>query len=240
MSKVKIYDGMTFDMATSDVLECGKVSYVDSENVALCGGGGGKTSKTTSGYAEQYKPEIQSMLDEAKRMYDAGELGQVAEFSDLQKKLYGADGIASKTADNEAALAQSMMDQANTPMDLSGARAAALQNAQQQLGSVNSAAGQANQIGGSRQRINQSSVDSNLAAQFAGIDQKGQAMNFANKQAALGAQSKSAQTLGAAGAAEQQQSQNQADSGYKALAQRIGMFSGTAPKESTTTQSGGK
>ena len=239
MSKVKIYDGMTFDMSTGEVLEYGEISYVESGDIAHLGGGGNKTSTTTSGWAQEYKPEIQEMLDEAKSMYDSGQLGQVADFSDLQKRLYETGGVAGQTADRQLALEQAMMDQANQGVDLSGTRTAALQQSQQALGLTDAAAGQANQIGGSRQRINQQGVANNLAATFAGIDQSAQAQNFANKQAALGVQGRGAATLGGAGAATQQQAQNLADSGYKALAQRIGMFSGMAPKESKTTQTGG-
>ena len=239
MSKVKIYDGMTFDMSTGEVLESGKVSYVDSENVALCGGGG-KTSTTTSGWAKEYKPEIQEMLDEAKGMYDRGELGQVADFSELQKKLYSEGGVAGQTADRQIALEKAMMDQANKGVDLSGARTRALQDAKTGLGMSDFNAGRSGGLGGARQALNSSAINNNLAATFADVDQRGQAMNFANKQAALGAQGRGATLLGAAGAAQQQQAQNLADAPYKALAQRIGMFSGMAPKESTTTQTGGK
>ena len=42
MSKlVKIYDGMTFDMSTGEVLSHGDVTYHAEEDVAQCGGGGG-------------------------------------------------------------------------------------------------------------------------------------------------------------------------------------------------------
>ena len=42
MSKIKIYDGVTIDMGTSRVLELGEARFVDSSDIAHCGGGGGK------------------------------------------------------------------------------------------------------------------------------------------------------------------------------------------------------
>ena len=41
MSKIKIYDGVVIDMATSEIIEYGKVSYVDSKEISNLGGGGG-------------------------------------------------------------------------------------------------------------------------------------------------------------------------------------------------------
>ena len=48
MSKlVKIYDGMTFDMSTGEVLSHGDVTYHAEEDIAQCGGGGPSTQTTT-------------------------------------------------------------------------------------------------------------------------------------------------------------------------------------------------
>ena len=240
MSKVKIYDGVTFDMSTGAVLDYGTISYQNEGDITNLGGGG-KSSTTTSGFAKEYKPEITEMLGEAKNLYDNGELGQVAGLTDMQKRLFeGEDGVANQTASKQLAMEQALVDQANKGVDLSGAKAAALQGAQQQLGSAAGAAGAAGGLGGGRAALNNASIKQNYAAQTMGIDQQEQAMNFANKQGALASLGKGAQTLGAAGAAEQQFNQNQVDSGYKALAQRVGLFSGMAPKSSTTEQTGGK
>ena len=40
MSKIKIYNGVTINMSTSDVIETGKIEYVESSKVSYCGGGG--------------------------------------------------------------------------------------------------------------------------------------------------------------------------------------------------------
>jgi hypothetical protein len=56
----------------------------------------------------------------------------------------------------------------------------------------------------------------------------------------MGMQGQGAQTLGMIGQAQQAQNQAQADSPYTALAQRIGLFSGVAPKEQVTEKTGGK
>lgn len=234
MSKLtKIYDGMVFSLSTGEVLEHGEVTYHAEEDIAHCGGGGPKT--TTSGFATEYKPEIKEMLGDAKGLYDSGQLGQVAGFSQVGKDAQEA-GIAA--AGNQTSLANNMMDIANQPVDLSGQRAASLQQAQGALGTSNAMAGQAGGLGGSRQSINQSSIEQGLAANFAGIDKQAQQMQTQNMGQAMGMQGQGAQTLGMIGQAQQQQKQAEADSQYTALAQRIGLFSGVAPKE--TTQTGGK
>lgn len=237
MSKlIKIYEGMTFSMSTGEVLEHGEVSYWKEEDLALCGGGP-STQTTTSGFATEYKPQITEMLADAKGLYDTDQLGQVAGFTQTGEDAQAA-GIAA--AGNQTALANSMMDIANKPVDLSGQRAASLQQAQGALGSSNAMAGQRGGLGGSRQAINQSGIEQGLAAQFAGIDQQAQQMQTANMNQAMGMQGQGAQTLGMIGQAQQAQNQAEKDSAYTALAQRIGLFSGVAPKEQTTTKEGGK
>ena len=237
MSKlIKIYEGMTFSMSTGEVLEHGEVSYWKEEDLALCGGGP-STQTTTSGFATEYKPQITTMLADAKELYDTDQLGQVAGFTQTGEDAQAA-GIAA--AGNQTALANSMMDIANKPVDLSGQRAASLQQAQGALGTSNAMAGQRGGLGGSRQAINQSGIEQGLAAQFAGIDQQAQQMQTANMNQAMGMQGQGAQTLGMIGQAQQAQNQAEKDSAYTALAQRVGLFSGVAPKEQTTTKEGGK
>jgi len=236
MSKLtKIYDGMVFSLSTGEVLEHGAITY--HEEVDQCKGGGGSTQTTQSGWATEYKPEIKEMLGVTKDLYDTNQLGQVAGFTDVGKDAQEA-GIAA--AGNQTQLANNMMDIANRPVDLSGQRAASLQQAQGALGTSNAMAGQTGGLGGSRQSINQSSIQQGLAANFAGIDQQAQQMQTQNMNQAMGMQGMGAQTLGMIGQAQQQQAQAEADAPYTAIAQRIGLFSGVAPKEQTTTKTGGK
>ena len=234
---IKIYDGMTFDMSTGAVLEHGEVTYHAVEDIAHCGGGGPSTQTTTSGFAKEYKPQITEMLGSAKDLHTNDKLGQVAGFSQVGEDAQSA-GIAA--AGNQTALANNMMDIANQPVDLSGQRASALQQAQGALGTSQAAAGQRGGLGGSRQGINQAGIEQGLAANFAGIDQQAQQMQTANMNQAMGMQGQGAQTLGMIGQAQQAQEQAGLDSEYTALAQRIGLFSGVAPKEQTTNKTGGK
>ena len=238
MSKIKIYNGVTINMSTSNVIKTGKTKYVDSSKVSYCGGGGSdQTSTTTSGFADEFKPQITKLLGDAQGLYDSGELGKVAGFNQNQIDAQNA-GVVS--AGNQTSLEQSMMDQANKGVDLSGMRTGAKQSALSALGMNAAGAGRAGGLGGSRQGINNQSVANDLAGRFATIDQQEQATNFANKGTALGAQGTGANALAGIGAGQQQQAQNEGDAAYKGISQLASVFGGMMPKSSTTTQTGGK
>ena len=238
---VKIYDGVTIDMNTSKVIKEGRVSYVDSSEVAYAKGGD-KSSTATTGFSEQYKPQITNMLNTGQGLYEGGQLGSVAGFNQTQLDAQQA-GIASAGAQTglEQALAggaNQLAAQASKGVDLSGMRTGAKQQALQALNMGSAASGRAGGLGGSRQYLNQQSVANDLAAKFGQIDQSAQQQNFANKQAALQLQGQGAQTLASIGAAQQQQAQNIADAPYKGLSQYASLFHGVADKSTTTTQKG--
>ena len=242
MSKLtKIYDGMTFDMSTGEVLEHGEVTYHAEEDITNCGGGGPSTQKTTSGFSSEYKPQINEMLASAKSNYDAQKANGFADVaSGFTQTGLDAQAAGVTAAGNQTTLANNMFDIANKPVDLSGQRAASLQQAQSALGTNSAMAGQRGGLGGSRQAVNQAGIEQGLAANFAGIDQQAQQMQTANMNQAMGMQGQGAQTLGMIGQAQQAQNQAQADAPYTALAQQIGLFSGMAGKEQNTTKTGGK
>lgn len=198
---------------------------------------GGGTSTSTTGFAQEYKPQITGMLNEGKALYDSGQLGSVAGFNANQLNAQN-QGVTS--AGVQTGLEQAMAAQANKGVDLSGMRTAAKTDALSALGMSAAGAGRSGGLGGSRQALNNQSIANDLAGKFAGIDQQEQATNFANKQAALGAQGTGAQTLAGIGAGQQQQAQNQADAAYKGLSQYASLFHGVADKSTTTQQSGGK
>jgi len=241
MSKIKIYDGVTIDMGTSEVLELGKSRYVDSSDMAYCGGGGGNpgTTSTVSGYADPYQSKIDTAINAGSAMYDAGQLGQVAEFTPAQLQAQQA-GIGS--AGIQTGLEQAMANQALAGTDLSGMRAKAQQDALKALNIANINAGRTGGLGGSRQAINQQSVANDLAASFAQIDLQKQQQDMAMKGTALGAQGAGAETLAAIGLGQQQQAQNELDSGYAGLSQLSNIYGGFIPKQTNVTskQGGGK
>ena len=68
MSKIKIYDGVVIDMATSKIVEQGDISYVDSDQVAYTKGGD-KTQVTNTGVASEFKPQITGMLNTASDLF---------------------------------------------------------------------------------------------------------------------------------------------------------------------------
>ena len=241
MSKVKIYNGVTIDMNTSQVIGQGEVSYVDSSDIAYCGGGGGKpgTTSTTSGYGSGYDSQIGAAITAGTDLYNSGGLGQVAGLTQTQKDAQAA-GIGS--AGNQTALENSMMQQANQGVDLSGMKTGAKNEAMSALGLNSAGAGRAGGLGGSRQAINQQSIANDLAGKFGTIDMQAQNYNMANKAEAIKAQGTGAQTMAGVGMGQQQQNQNQMDAGYAGLSQLSNIFGGFMPKETNVTskQGGGK
>ena len=238
MSKIKIYNGVTINMSTSDVIETGKVEYVNSSKVSFCGGGGGddQTSTTTSGYADEFKPQIKKMLDTGQGLYDSGKLGAVAGQTQAQLDAQ-KQGLIS--AGNQTNLEKSMYDTANKGVNLSGMRTGAQQNALQALGMNAAGAGRSGGLGGSRQMLNNQSVANDLAGKFGQIDLQAQQQNFSNMQNAMGAQGTGAGMMAKIGAGQQQQAQNEADAPYKGLSQLASIFGSGMDKQSTTTQTGG-
>jgi len=202
-------------------------------NSHICYKGGAQTQ--TTGFAQEYKPEIQDMLNTAKNLYDTGQLGQIA---DLTESTQAGLTAGTQAGQAQQELAGTMRDIANQPVDLSGMRTAASQEAMQALGMSQGAAGARGALGGSRQAINEASIANNLAAQFAGIDQQAQQQQMQNLGQALSSQTAGYQTLSDVGAQEQQYQQALADAPYTALSQRIGLFSGVAPQETTKTGGG--
>ena len=82
MSKVKIYDGVTIDISTSEVISHGEVAYVDTNEVSYLGGGKDKSQTTTSGVADKaYEQYVSPFLNEAQKAQQAGELSRVAGFT---------------------------------------------------------------------------------------------------------------------------------------------------------------
>ncbi len=237
MSKVKIYDGVTIDISTSEVISHGEVAYVDTNEVSYLGGGKDKSQTTTSGVADKaYEQYVSPFLSEAQKAQQAGELSRVAGFTPDQ---IAAQEAGRQAASNQAGLETLMANQAAGGVDLSGMRTAATTQAKSALGALAGAAGRTGNLGGSRHALNQAGLTDDLAAKFAGIDLQKQQQDMAMKQAALGAQGTGAGLLGQVGAAGQQQAQAEADAQYQGLSRLGGMF-GALPRTSTTTQSGGK
>ncbi len=237
MYKVKIYDGVTIDMSTSNVVKTGRVRYIDSSDISYCKGGDSQTSTTASGYAPEFKPQITNMLNTGQSLYDSGQLGAVAGQNQTQLAAQQA-GLAS--AGQQTNLEQSLYNTANQGVNLQGMRTGAQQQAQQALGINAANAGRAGGLGGSRQYLNQQSIANDLAGKFGQIDLQAQQQNFSNMQNALGAQGTGAQTMAQIGAGQQQQAQNVADAPYKGLSQLASIFGTGMDKQSTTTQTGGK
>ncbi len=188
-------------------------------------------------YADDYKDQAKKILDDAQNLYDTGQLGNVAGFTQAQTDAQAA-GLAAGQA--QIGLEGQLAGMAGQT-DLSGMRQQAKNEALQALGLNSAAAGRMGGLGGSRQMLNNQSIANDLAASFGQIDMQKQQMDVANTQAALQAQGTGAGQMAQIGQAQQQQQQNVNDAGYTGLTQLGEMFSNIASKKtSTESDQGGK
>nr|QPI16313.1 MAG: hypothetical protein NIOZUU157_00201 [Virus NIOZ-UU157] len=193
------------------------------------------TTTSTTGYVDEAKQN--KILDDAQNLYDTGQLGNVAGFTQAQLDAQKA-GIA---AGNVQTGLEGQLAGMAGKTDLSGMRQGAQNQALQALGLNSAAAGRMGGLGGSRQFINQQSIANDLAGKFGQIDQQQQQMDVAGLQAALTAQGTGAGQMAQIGQAQQQQQQNVNDAGYTGLTQLGEMFSNIASKKtSSSADTGGK
>jgi len=193
------------------------------------------TTTSTTGYVDEAKQK--KILDDAQNLYDTGQLGNVAGFTQAQKDAQAA-GIAA--GNTQIGLEGQLAGMAGKT-DLSGMRQGAQNEALQALGLNSAAAGRMGGLGGSRQALNQQSIANDLAGKFGQIDMQKQQMDVQNTQAALQAQGTGAGQMAQIGQAQQQQQQNVNDAGYTGLTQLGEMFSNIASKKTTSSaDTGGK
>jgi hypothetical protein len=195
------------------------------------------TMTSTVNYAPEYKDQAKKILEQAQNLYDAGDLGNVAGFTQAQTDAQAAGLAAGQT---QIGLEGQLAGMAGKT-DLSGMRQNAQNEALQALGLNSAAAGRAGGLGGSRQFINNQSIANDLAGKFGQIDMQRQQMDVANTQAALQAQGTGAAGMAGIGQAQQQQQQNVNDAGYTGLTQLGEMFTNIAGKQTRTeADKGGK
>ena len=193
------------------------------------------TTTSTTGYVDTAKQK--KILDDAQNLYDTGQLGNVAGFTQAQKDAQAA-GIA---AGNTQIGLEGQLASMAGKTDLSGMRQGAQNEALQALGLNSAAAGRMGGLGGSRQFLNNQSIANDLAGKFGTIDMQRQQMDVQNTQAAIAAQGTGAGQMAQIGQAQQQQQQNVNDAGYTGLTQLGEMFSNIASKKTTSSaDTGGK
>ena len=195
------------------------------------------TMTSITGYADPYADQAKKLLEDAQNLYNTGQLGQVAGFTDAQTQAQTA-GIAAGQA--QIGLEGQLAGMAGQT-DLSGMRQAAQNQALQALGLNSAAAGRVGGLGGSRQFVNNQSIANDLAGKFGQIDLQKQQMDLTSTQAALQAQGTGAGQIAQIGQAQQQQQQNVLDAPYTGLTQLGEMFTNIAAKKtSTESDQGGK
>jgi len=195
------------------------------------------TMTSTTGYADPYADQAKKLLEDAQNLYNTGQLGQVAGFTDAQTQAQTA-GIAAGQA--QIGLEGQLAGMAGQT-DLSGMRQAAQNQALQALGLNSAAAGRVGGLGGSRQFVNNQSIANDLAGKFGQIDMQRQQMDVANTQAALQAQGTGAGQIAQIGQAQQQQQQNVLDAPYTGLTQLGEIFTNIAAKKTKSeSDQGGK
>ena len=193
------------------------------------------TTTSTTGYVDITKQN--KILDDAQNLYNTGQLGNVAGFTQTQKDAQAA-GIA---AGNTQIGLEGQLASMAGKTDLSGMRQGAQNEALQALGLNSAAAGRMGGLGGSRQFLNNQSIANDLAGKFGTIDMQRQQMDVQNTQAAISAQGTGAGQQAQIGQAQQQQQQNVNDAGYTGLTQLGEMFSNIASKKTTSSaDTGGK
>ena len=193
------------------------------------------TTTSTTGYVDITKQN--KILDDAQNLYNTGQLGNVAGFTQAQKDAQAA-GIAA--GNTQIGLEGQLAGMAGKT-DLSGMRQGAQNQALQALGLNSAAAGRMGGLGGSRQFLNNQSIANDLAGKFGTIDMQRQQMDVQNTQAAIAAQGTGAGQMAQIGQAQQQQQQNVNDAGYTGLTQLGEMFSNIASKKTTSSaDTGGK
>ena len=193
------------------------------------------TTTSTTGYVDITKQN--KILDDAQNLYNTGQLGNVAGFTQAQKDAQAA-GIAA--GNTQIGLEGQLAGMAGKT-DLSGMRQGAQNEALKALGLNSAAAGRMGGLGGSRQFLNNQSIANDLAGKFGTIDMQRQQMDVQNTQAAILAQGTGAGQMAQIGQAQQQQQQNVNDAGYTGLTQLGEMFSNIASKKTTSSaDTGGK
>lgn len=198
---------------------------------------GSTTTKTVSGFSKGYQDQANTLLQDLQGLYDSGQLGQTAGFTEAQLQAQQAGMSAGQ---NQIGLEAQLAGMAGQT-DLSGMRMGAQQQALQSLNLNAAGAGRTGGLGGSRQSINNQSIANDLAGKFGQIDLQQQQMDLTSTQAALNAQGTGAASMAAVGLGQQQQNQNVLDSSFKGISQLGEMFSALAGKQTTATETkGGK
>ena len=104
MSEVKIYDGVTINMSTSEVISHGEITYVDNNKVSRLGGGGDKQQTTTSGVADKaYEQYVSPFLKQAQEAQQSRDDIRTAtrEINNIKSEMHEIKSLLLKLVDKE-------------------------------------------------------------------------------------------------------------------------------------------
>ena len=245
-------------MTFNELTRFGKNFSNPHTQVRWGGGGGDQTSVTSSGIAEEFKPDLKNLLGNAKNEFDQGDLSNVAGSSNLQNTVFGNAqgrlnaGLGSVASGQDtaydAAKGQGMFGRADT----TALKQAATRDAQAAFSPVRDAEANAGLIGGSRQAMAQGDREAQMAGTFAGIDmqadqeRRSNALNgmgglMSGGQAEAGINQGNLSSLAGLGEMQRNITQEVMDSDALGLERYSNVFGALTggQSESTTTQTGG-
>jgi len=246
----KITTGATWQLTNDGMVLEEENFYFVPENTEFTECKGTKTTESVSSYPKEFIPYITQVMDDAKSAYGSGELGRVAELDSRQIEALGMGESAAAQQNQIAQQSRGALDRIKSDMgarDTTAARDQAMWGAAGGLNQLTGASNASGNLGGSRQSLSRMGIENDLGKAFYDIENQElsrQAQAAGAFQGAAGAQqgieTMGAQTLGQVGQVYQQQAQAEADRSQNALQSLSGMYQGIIPRQTNTTQTGGK
>ncbi len=246
----KVTTGATWQLTNDGMVLEEENFYFVPENTEFAECKGSKTTESISSYPKEFLPYMTKVMDDAQTAYDAGELSKVADLTQDQLNALDSGRAAANSQNVLAGQAQGATDRMQAAMgarDTTQARNQAMWNAAGGVNQLTGASNASGNLGGSRQALSRTGMENDLGKAFYDIENQElarQTQAAGAYQQAAGAQQQmntiGAQTLGQVGQVVQDQNQATLDSKLGGLQNLAGMYQGVVPRQTNTTQTGGK